>query len=80
MNVKKLLTYIFFLPTIFYTAKISAQDKQDIIVAVNKPIAEVQPTIWGIFFEDINFGTDGGIYATGKIFCNRFMLLFCISG
>src|SRR5690606_2520214 len=24
---------------------------------------EVQPTMWGLFFEDINFGADGGIYA-----------------
>lgn len=23
----------------------------------------VQPTMWGVFFEDINFGADGGVYA-----------------
>ncbi|MFT3824803.1 MAG: alpha-L-arabinofuranosidase C-terminal domain-containing protein [Chitinophagaceae bacterium] len=23
----------------------------------------IQPTMWGVFFEDINFGADGGIYA-----------------
>lgn len=34
-----------------------------ITVKVDKPVAEVQPTMWGIFFEDINFGADGGIYA-----------------
>jgi alpha-N-arabinofuranosidase len=34
-----------------------------ITVKVDKPIAAVQPTMWGIFFEDINFGADGGIYA-----------------
>ncbi|MBQ7472225.1 MAG: carbohydrate binding domain-containing protein [Prevotella sp.] len=28
-----------------------------------KPGAEVQPTMYGIFFEDINFGADGGLYA-----------------
>ena len=28
-----------------------------------KPAAEIQPTMWGIFFEDINFAADGGIYA-----------------
>ncbi len=27
------------------------------------PIADVQPTMWGIFFEDINFAADGGLYA-----------------
>lgn len=25
--------------------------------------AEIQPTMYGIFFEDINFGADGGLYA-----------------
>src|SRR5690348_11142141 len=35
------------------------------IISVNagKPIADVQPTMYGIFFEDINLGADGGIYA-----------------
>ncbi len=35
----------------------------DIVIKTNAPIAEVQPTMWGIFFEDINLGADGGIYA-----------------
>ncbi len=34
-----------------------------ISVDVTKPVATVQPTMWGIFFEDINFAADGGIYA-----------------
>jgi len=42
---------------------IHAQSKEPIIVSAGKPVAEVQPTMWGIFFEDINFGADGGIYA-----------------
>jgi alpha-L-arabinofuranosidase len=36
---------------------------QELVVKVNKPVAAVQPTMWGIFFEDINFGADGGLYA-----------------
>ena len=32
-------------------------------VEANKPVAEIQPSMWGIFFEDINFAADGGIYA-----------------
>lgn len=28
-----------------------------------KPGAIIQPTMYGIFFEDINFGADGGLYA-----------------
>lgn len=34
-----------------------------IIVDAGNPITEVQPTMWGVFFEDINMGADGGIYA-----------------
>lgn len=37
--------------------------QQSIVVQVNQPKADIQPTMWGIFFEDINFGADGGIYA-----------------
>ena len=32
-------------------------------VNVKKPMADVQPTMYGVFFEDINQGADGGIYA-----------------
>jgi alpha-L-arabinofuranosidase len=28
-----------------------------------KPGAKINPAMWGIFFEDINFGADGGLYA-----------------
>ena len=33
------------------------------LVLNTKPGAEIQPTMYGIFFEDINFGADGGLYA-----------------
>nr|WP_321450978.1 alpha-L-arabinofuranosidase C-terminal domain-containing protein [uncultured Carboxylicivirga sp.] len=42
------------------TFKLSAQSIQ---IDVDKPIAKIQPTMWGIFFEDINFAADGGLYA-----------------
>ena len=32
-------------------------------VDVTHSIAEIQPTMYGIFFEDINFAADGGVYA-----------------
>ena len=38
----------------------SAQRVLDISV---KPRAEINPEMYGIFFEDINFGADGGLYA-----------------
>ncbi len=34
-----------------------------ITVDVGKPGAKISPLMWGIFFEDINFGADGGLYA-----------------
>lgn len=41
----------------------SIASSQPLIITVDKPVAEIQPTMWGIFFEDINFAADGGIYA-----------------
>ena len=36
-------------------------------VAANQIKAHVQPTMYGIFFEDINMAGDGGVYArTGE--------------
>src|SRR5580698_10938812 len=32
-------------------------------VQVDKPGAQINPSMWGGFFEDINFGADGGLYA-----------------
>jgi len=42
---------------------LNAQKSVPIMVNVDKPKAEIKPTMWGIFFEDINFAADGGIYA-----------------
>jgi len=39
----------------------SAQKKLTVIA--DKPVASISPTMWGVFFEDINFGADGGLYA-----------------
>src|ERR1700761_1402785 len=32
-------------------------------IQADKPGAAINPAMWGIFFEDINFGADGGLYA-----------------
>src|SRR5688572_6229842 len=32
-------------------------------VQADKPGAAINPAMWGVFFEDINFGADGGLYA-----------------
>lgn len=34
-----------------------------ITVAADKPAHKVAPTLWGLFFEDINLSADGGLYA-----------------
>ena len=39
------------------------QEKCTISIKPDKPAAEIQSTMWGVFFEDINMGADGGIYA-----------------
>src|SRR6266545_5534102 len=41
----------------------SAQTQSDAItVQVDRPGAAISPTLLGLFFEDINFGADGGLY------------------
>ncbi len=52
------LTFCAFL--FFCTYAIQAQP---IVVTADKPTAAIQPTMWGIFFEDINLAADGGLYA-----------------
>jgi alpha-L-arabinofuranosidase len=32
-------------------------------VSLDKPGAQISPSMWGVFFEDINLGADGGLYA-----------------
>src|SRR5690348_15945799 len=35
---------------------------QEITVQVNEPGTAIPKTLFGLFFEDINFGADGGLY------------------
>ena len=48
---------------LFGTLNILAQTAMPIVVKVDQPKAAIQPTMWGIFFEDINMAADGGLYA-----------------
>ncbi|MEO5681092.1 MAG: alpha-L-arabinofuranosidase C-terminal domain-containing protein [Chitinophagaceae bacterium] len=41
----------------------AANAQTTLTIKVNEPKADIQPTMWGVFFEDINLGADGGIYA-----------------
>jgi alpha-L-arabinofuranosidase len=62
-NAKNLLGLIAVVTGMWMPVLINAQSNENIVVKVDQPIAPIQPTMWGIFFEDINLGADGGIYA-----------------
>lgn len=42
---------------------LSAQGVNELVIQTNKPGAAIPSTLYGHFFEDINFGADGGLYA-----------------
>ena len=41
----------------------TAQQEKVFTVKANEIKAAIQPAMWGVFFEDINLGADGGLYA-----------------
>lgn len=41
----------------------AADQPFQITVRADQPGAKINPAMWGVFFEDINFGADGGLYA-----------------
>jgi alpha-N-arabinofuranosidase len=41
----------------------TAQPAHTLTVRVDAPTATIKPTMWGVFFEDINLAADGGLYA-----------------
>lgn len=45
------------------TSTANAQKRSEFVLNAGAAGAAVQPTMWGIFFEDINLGADGGLYA-----------------
>jgi len=42
---------------------LSAENGLQLVVRADQPGAKISPTMYGVFFEDINFGADGGLYA-----------------
>ncbi|MCF8341607.1 MAG: alpha-L-arabinofuranosidase [Chitinophagaceae bacterium] len=59
----KIIPFLFVFWMNFLVNTTMAQTSKVLHVSANKPTGTVQPTMWGVFFEDINFGADGGIYA-----------------
>jgi alpha-L-arabinofuranosidase len=52
--------FVFFASLLFF---INTFSQRKLTVIADKPVASIAPTMWGVFFEDINFGADGGLYA-----------------
>src|SRR4030095_11348861 len=46
-----------------FLALLAASHATVVTVAVDQPGAPINRAMWGVFFEDINFGADGGLYA-----------------
>jgi len=46
-----------------FAASLSLLPAATLTVQVDRPGASINPAMWGVFFEDINFGADGGLYA-----------------
>lgn len=42
---------------------VSGMNAEEFVIRTDKPGATVQPTMYGLFFEDINYAADGGLYA-----------------
>lgn len=59
---------LFVILSLFITGTALAQTNE-MIVNMIKTGAEIQPTMYGLFFEDINYAADGGLY--GELVKNR---------
>lgn len=42
---------------------LATAQKTNLDIDLTKSVAKIQPTMYGVFFEDINFAADGGLYA-----------------
>ena len=60
-----LLTFLFLFTIIFFlpNTMIAKAADYSLIVDVAKKGVEISPGLYGLFFEDINYAADGGIYA-----------------
>jgi len=59
----KSIIFSLFFSWVLIPVTLISQTANPIIVNIDHSGAVIQPTMWGIFFEDINFAADGGIYA-----------------
>ena len=57
---KKIITFIGLITACF---NVYAQETKVYNITADKVTAQISPTMYGIFFEDINMAADGGVYA-----------------
>lgn len=58
-----LMVLIVLMPLLSTSSHVLAQSNLMFKVKANQSAAKIPATMWGVFFEDINFGADGGLYA-----------------
>ncbi|MDR0680336.1 MAG: carbohydrate binding domain-containing protein [Dysgonamonadaceae bacterium] len=60
-----MMNYKLLIGTVVFVIASNAMRSQtnEMYINVTKKSATVQPTMYGLFFEDINYGADGGLYA-----------------
>lgn len=64
MNQMKIkLSKVFRFTTLLICISTTTAQEINLNVDMKNSIAKIQPTMYGIFFEDINFAADGGLYA-----------------
>jgi alpha-L-arabinofuranosidase len=68
----------FLIPALTLLVGFTARAAVDIAVDCAKPAAPISPHFYGLFFEDINWGADGGLYA--ELVQNRSFEYFPVHG
>ncbi len=46
-----------------FAPRVANAELVTLTIQAEQPGAKINPAMWGLFFEDINFGADGGLYA-----------------
>ncbi len=60
---KKYSTLVLLAVVVASVSSLRAAEPVTITVRADQPGAAINPAMWGVFFEDINLGADGGLYA-----------------
>ncbi|GJM64217.1 alpha-L-arabinofuranosidase C-terminal domain-containing protein [Persicobacter diffluens] len=60
---KRNISWVVLLVMLAFSSNLQAQSGEQFQLKNLKSAIDIQPTMWGIFFEDINFAADGGLYA-----------------